>query len=168
MARGRKAVAADFEREEFAKLNQDAFDAYVELVLIGHHPTVAIKRAFGEEYGGDQYTQERINAIERNPYFAERFKKRLAKVTIPELWDAKVSIRELLQMVRSPFVKDSTRLNAVKELNVLAEITFVDEQGRTRARPKGLDDFYRDEGLQNPPPVPVGDDQAKEAPIPGD
>ncbi|XAO36781.1 hypothetical protein WP1_142 [Pseudomonas phage WP1] len=51
---------------------------------------------------------------------------------------------ELLQVVRDPTVKDSSRLPAIKELNVLAEITFVDEPGRTRVG-RGLAGFYASE-----------------------
>ncbi|WP_217478297.1 hypothetical protein, partial [Staphylococcus aureus] len=61
-----------------------------------------------------------------------------------DLWNPKTALHELLQMVRDPTVKDSSRLSAIKELNVLAEITFVDESGKTRVG-RGLADFYASE-----------------------
>jgi len=131
-----------FGDEEFAldKQNKKYFDLYIEYRVRGYHPHVAFRRVFGSDYM-DSNAPQRIEMTEHNPYYRERFKERLKEIKIEELWETKTSIHELLSMARNPFAKDTTRLNAMKELNVLVGITVVDESGKTRAG-RSLADFY--------------------------
>ena len=133
--------ASHFGDEDFAVENKKYFDAYVEYRVRGYHPHVAFRRVFGEDYM-DSNSPMRIEMAEHNPYFRSNFKRRLSEVKIEELWETKTSVHELLSMVRNPFAKDTTRLGAMKELNVLVGITVVDESGRTRAG-RSLADFYQ-------------------------
>lgn len=128
-----------FGDEKFAELNKDHFDAYVEYRVRGYHASVAFTRIFDEVE--PQLAHYATEFLEHNPYYKRRFADRLAKIKLEEMWDTKVSVHELLAVARNPFAKDSTRLNAMKELNVMYGITIVDENGKTRMG-KGLADFY--------------------------
>jgi len=130
-----------FGDEDFAVENKKYFDSYIEYRVRGYHPHVAFRRVFGDEYM-DSNSPQRIEMTEHNPYFRRRLGERLKEIKIEELWETKTSIHELLSMARNPFAKDTTRLNAMKELNVLVGITVVDESGKTRAG-RSLADFYQ-------------------------
>lgn len=134
------ATPSMFGDRDFAELNQEQFDAYVEYKVQGHHAHVAFRRVFGEMYM-DSVSHVRIELTEHNPYVRERFAKRIREVKVSEVWNDKIAVNELLSMARNPFAKDSTRLNAMRELNVLIGITVIDENGKTKAG-RNLNDFY--------------------------
>ena len=130
-----------FKERDFAEANKEFFDQYVEYRVRGYHGHTSFQRVFGDEATGSQ-AHIRIENIEHNPYYKERFKRRLEEIKVEELWNTKTSLNELLSMARNPFAKDSTRLNAMKELNILVGITVVDENGKTKAG-RNLEDFYK-------------------------
>jgi len=130
-----------FGDRRFAELNKEQFDQYVEYKVNGYHSHVAFQRVFGDEYTNPHL---RIEFTEHNPYYRDRFKARLAEIKVDELWNTKTSLNELLAMARNPFAKDSTRLNAMKELNIMVGIVVVDENGKTKAG-RSLDDFYNEQ-----------------------
>src|ERR1700730_11077872 len=132
--------AAMFGDPELAELNKEQCDAYTAYRVRGVHCSVAFRRVFGEEYM-DSVSHIRVELTEHNPYFREQFLKKLKAIKVEELWDAKRSINELLGMAQNPFAKDSTRLNAMRELNILIGIVVVDENGKTKAG-RNLADFY--------------------------
>jgi hypothetical protein len=98
----------------------------------------------GDEYN-DNMAQARIYSIEMNPYYKREFKAVLEATPVGEMWNPKVAVHELLSMVRDRFAKESARMSAIKELNVIANITIVDESGKTKAG-RNLADFYANEG----------------------
>jgi hypothetical protein len=128
-----------FGEEKFAELNKDHFDEYIEYRVRGYHASVAFARIFDEIQ--PQMAQACTEFLEHNQYYQRQFKARLKEIQLDKLWGTKVSVHELLSMARNPFARDSTRLNAVKELNVMYGITIVDENGKTQ-RGKQLADFY--------------------------
>jgi hypothetical protein len=140
-----------FGEEKFAELNKDHFDAYIEYRVRGYHASVAFTRIFDEVNA--QHAQLAAEFLEHNPYYQRRFKERLEAIKLEKLWDTKISVHELLSVARNPFARDSTRLNAMKELNIMYGITIVDENGKTQ-RGKGLADFYA--SVVPPEPSPVG------------
>jgi hypothetical protein len=125
---------------DFAELNSEAFDAYIEYRVKGQHAQSAFVRVFGE----DTHSHIICEYIEHNPYYHRQFKKRLKEIKVEELWNDKMAISELLATARNPYFKDSTRLNAIKELNILIGITVVDENGKTK-QGRSLSDFYGSE-----------------------
>jgi deoxyribodipyrimidine photolyase-like uncharacterized protein len=130
-----------FEDANFAIAHKAAVDQYIEYRLHGHHTSRAFSRVFGEN-NQDAQTHLRIEALEHSAYFKQRFNARLKESKVDELWDTKKSVHSLLSMARDVFAKDSVRLNAIKELNVLCGITVVDENGKTK-QGRTLADFYR-------------------------
>jgi hypothetical protein len=129
-----------FRSPEFAEANLDIFKAYVTARVNGHMPSVAFRRAFGPGYRSED-TYKFAEQVEHNPWFAEAFATALAAMPMDKLWNNKIAINALRQLTLDAYTKCSTKLAAMKELNVLANITFVDETGRTRAN-RNLNDFY--------------------------
>lgn len=122
---------------DFATLNSEAYDQYIEYRVRGHHPQTAFIRVFDE----DNRSHIICEMIEHNPYYKAQFAKRLKEIKIEELWNDKIAVHALLSAANNPFFKDSSRVAAIKELNVLIGVTVVDESGKTRAG-RSLADFY--------------------------
>lgn len=130
-----------FNDTKFAELNKELFDAYVELRVHGRHPHHSFRMVFGED-NVDQNVQKRIDHLESGEYYIAKFKERLEAIQTGDLWNDKIAVHEMLAIARDPYAKDSTRLNAMKELNILVGITVVDENGKTKLG-GSLEDFYR-------------------------
>lgn len=137
----------EFADPEFIDLNRPFFERYVELRVRGFGSRVSFVKIFGtDNYGSPADGYKRCNDIEESDFYKERFELRLKEITTGELWNTKQTMHELLSIVRDDSARDATRLNAVKELNVLCGITIVDENGKTKAG-RTLADFYKTEGI---------------------
>lgn len=135
----------EFANEHFALNNKAIFDEYIEQRIHGVSSHVAFRIAFGEEFIQDNATTARIYAVEKNPYYKANFKSRLHSTKVGDLWNPKVAVNHLLSVAVDKFEKGSTRLAAMKELNILANIVIIDENGKTKAG-RSLADFYATEG----------------------
>lgn len=135
---------SQFGDPEFAKLNPEYFNEYVTYRIHGYNANVAFRRVFGDEHLGTQ-GHLKIEEMEHNPWVRSEIKRRLAEIKQSELWNERTAIHELLTMARDPYAKDTVRLAAVKELNVLYGITITDDKGVTR-RGMSLDEFYQTHG----------------------
>ncbi|RZF31334.1 hypothetical protein EVC45_02455 [Paraburkholderia sp. UYCP14C] len=135
---------ADFASEEWAEQFAIPFDDFIELRIKGVDKEVAIITAFEMiKYGARLHNVAELSlAAEANPYFRKRFEPRLKDKKPDDLWDGNKALNALLKLVESATVRDSTRLNAIKELNVLLGITELDEKGQTKLIDKSLADFY--------------------------
>lgn len=134
--------AAQFRSEAFARANIQLVAEYAGYRAMGTNSERAFIRTFGTAYN-DMRLGNRIEALEHNPIYRQVFIEQFSRISVGQMWDVKLAALELLNMVNNPFVKDATRLTAIKELNVLFGITVVDDTGRTRAG-KGLKEFYAD------------------------
>lgn len=128
----------EFEQPSIAAKYKDAFDEYIRLRIEGYLPAHCLTYAFYRS-PGDTTISHCIPHIERSAYVRQGIKARLTDMQLEQLWNRNVSIWEMLQIVRDPFARDSTRLNAIRELNVVAGITAIDPNGKTVP---GLDHFY--------------------------
>lgn len=126
-----------FAEEDFAIQNREAFDAFIDYWVDGLHPQEAFVRLFGE----DQNSHAKCQLMLHNPYAQREFFKRLSEKKVAEMWDEKRAVQQFKAFMQNPFFKDSTRLQALKELNVLMGITEVDDAGRTRKVPT-MEDMY--------------------------
>jgi hypothetical protein len=133
----------DFADPEFIALNKSFFDKYISLRVQGHDQRTAFLRVFGIEHlpQDAQGQQRRLEAIESTDYFNTHFNAALEAIKVSDMWNPKRALNELLCVVRGPYVKDSTKLNAIKELNIMVGIVIVDENGKTKAG-RSLADFY--------------------------
>lgn len=145
MSTFQRIPASKFGDPEFAKLNPDYFHEYVMYRVHGLAAQVAFIRVFGEEQLAHS-GHSKIHEIEHNPWVRDQIIKRLKATPVSHLWNDKVAVHEILSIARDPMAKHSTRLSAMKELNVLAGITVTDDKGNTK-RGMSLDEFYKDHGL---------------------
>lgn len=127
-----------FADRELAEDNPVQFDRYVEARLKGTHQNLAFRQAFGDL----DDIQKRAMFCEFNPWVSEQFELRLAAMKPEQLWSPNRAVHSVLSMARDPFAKCSTQLAAMKELNVMCNITIIDENGKTRAG-RTLADFYK-------------------------
>ncbi len=137
-----------YNSARFAADNHAEFLQFAELRIQGHHRQIAFKRVFAPYEDNDVQSHLKADAVEFNPYYEALYKKTLETTTIARLWNTKVSITETLNIVRSPFAKETAKLGAIKELNVLVGITVVDENGKTKAG-ASLENFYKTEGIED-------------------
>jgi hypothetical protein len=145
----------EFADSEFIDLNRPFFERYVDLRVRGYGSRAAFIRVFGvDNYGNPQEGYRRTQDIEETEWYRSNFELRLKEIKDSELWNVKTSIHELLSILRGDLVKDSVRLNAIKELNVMGGITIVDENGKTKAG-RSLDDFYRQQATPSAPTQPA-------------
>jgi hypothetical protein len=144
--------ADNFRVEAFALANIELYNAYVELRLRGYAEYDAFTKSFPEIVSKDVNNAlifGRATNVEHNPYTRGRFEKRLKTIEMSELWGDRIAINELLQLVRDKMVKDAVRLGAIKELNVLLDITITDEHGKTKKN-RDLSKFYEQQGAPLP------------------
>lgn len=133
----------DFATPEFIEDNKSFYDKYIALRVQGYDPRTAFLRVFGAEHmpDGAQAIDRRLEGIEATNYFNTHFNAALEATPVSQMWHPKRALNELLCVVRGPYVKDSTKLNAIKELNIMVGIVIVDENGKTKAG-RSLSDFY--------------------------
>jgi len=128
---------SDYADERFAALNMKLFDEYIEYRLDGADRIESFARIFGH----DDKIRLNVMFIEHNPYYRKEFERRLEARKPQEMWNEKKAIQALLSMSQDNNNKCSTKLAAIKELNILVGVTVVDESGKTK-RGRTLEDFY--------------------------
>ncbi|CAN0624540.1 protein of unknown function [Burkholderia multivorans] len=104
-------------------------------------PIRAFMRAF-KTGAPDQSTFEKAQALESTDLYNALFEKALAAVPVNELLDSKKALHKYMEVVNHPSSKDTAKISALKEAAVIAGITVIDENGKTRAG-ASLDDFYK-------------------------
>lgn len=152
-----------FSDETFLAQDMELFLDYVGYRVQGMFSSDAFRRVYGEENAKGTQAHERVINLEHTWLFRNTFKAALDGSKVSDLWNAKVSIHELLSLVRNPYTKDNTRLAAQKELNILIGITVVDENGKTKAG-ASLNDFYAKEGIPTETPAETGEKKTAPAP----
>jgi hypothetical protein len=135
-----------FSDEQFLTSHLDLLLDYVGYRVQGMFSSDAFRRVFGKECSEGTQAHERLINLEHTSLYRNVFRNALDTAKVGDLWNTKTSIHELLSLVRNPYAKDATRLQAAKELNVLVGITVVDENGKTKAG-SSLNDFYAKEGM---------------------
>lgn len=150
----------EFADPEFIELNKSFFDKYIALRVQGTDSRTAFIRVFGIDHLPQeaQGIHRRLEGIESTDYFNTHFDAALEATPVAKLWNPKRSLNELLCLVKGPLVKDSVKLNAVKELNIMVGIVIVDENGKTKAG-RSLADFY-----DSVDPLPKADEGKPAAP----
>lgn len=136
-------AASEMGKLGFALMNVELFDKYVKLRVHGIHSMTAFRNVFPIDWMDNSNGPSRVNNVEFNPYVISKLRDALAVINPAELWNPKISVHEMLSLARDPYAKDSSRLGAMKELNILLDITVVDENGKTK-KGRSLDDFYTD------------------------
>lgn len=150
--------------ESFAKMHKKLFQKYAVARVEGYSRFVSLRMVFGEDFVGPSSMQY-CYAIEANAYFKWCYQRVIDHIELTKVWNPKVAVVALKQIVMDENNKEATRLAAIKELNVLSEITFVDDKGNTRAV-RGIDSFYADANGEAPKTENPDDGAAKpETPV---
>jgi hypothetical protein len=138
------ATPDDLVKSSYALMHADYYDAYVELRLHGIHSVRAMQQCFPPQLWQRDIAEAWRNrmAVEFNPYTVQKLRDAIASTPVSKLWNPKLAIHHLLSLAQDIEAKDSSRLGAMKELNVMCNITVVDENGKTKAG-RSLADFYR-------------------------
>lgn len=132
-----------FSRMDFTEFNKKHFSDFADARIEGYSRVVSLRMCFGSQFVFGNETAAYCYAIEANAFYKHEYEKKVKGLDLKKAWNPNVSMVALKQLIRDEFVKDNVRMAAIKEANVLADVTFVDEKGNTRAR-RGIDDFYAD------------------------
>jgi hypothetical protein len=146
-----------FGNDNMRILHEEQFIKFVELRVHGIRSDVAFAQSFPNYAFGQEYRAafERVAYLESTDWYTAEFDRRLKAKKSHEFWPVNVAINRLLQRIEDPSEKGSTRVAAIKELNVLCGITIVDEDGRTRSG-SSLADFYAAfDAMKNGPSSPA-------------
>lgn len=136
---------ADFHDESFIENNAKLFDKYIAMRIKGIHPYNALRLVFGDHiYKGQTHPSDFQFAIERSTYYRRRFHAMLESMKLDELWNPRLSIYNLLQIVQDDTAKHTAKLKAIDTLNILAGIITVEDPDN-RKPGKTLQDFYAEQ-----------------------
>ncbi len=135
----------DFADEQFAVEHAAVFDKYVQLRVMGTSRDLAVVEALEMVRLGINTDNARhlAFAFEQNPYVRRRFTKVLESKDVKvELWSERKAVHRLLEIIEDPCVRESTRLNAIVQLNVLCGYIQLDD-GMSRRIGHSLADFAK-------------------------
>jgi hypothetical protein len=160
-----------FGEHQFAVENALLFDRYVEYRLMGVPPGIAFRKSFPRQYCDDfQKLPIYADAVEFNLYTIRRLRDKINEIDVSQLWNNKISIHEMLSIVRDPSAPAAAKARVMESLNLLAGITMIDDKGKTRLG-SSLDDFYKDQaemakGTISATPAPAPATETKEETTP--
>jgi hypothetical protein len=132
--------AAYFRDEQFAHDNIELISEYADYRVLGWSPYKAFPRVFGTNYQ-DLWMSNRVEALEHNPVYRKVFAQKFGLLKAEDMWNPRLSVYELLQIINDPFAKEPTKLAAIKELNAMYAITVIDDKGNTRPG-NSFSEFY--------------------------
>lgn len=132
----------DFEDRDFALSNKAMFDEFIMLVVKGAAVNVAFKMVFPRDICASAEVHLYLWAIQRNPYYKHHMPLQLKAVKADDLWSPRQAIHQLLCIVKDSTARESARIKAIQELNIIYGITVVDEAGNTKLG-RSMDDFYK-------------------------
>jgi hypothetical protein len=139
-----------FDNTVIAHYHREALDRYLKLKAIGQSSRAALSGAFGFEYASVMNQQYYIDLIESSDAYTSALPKYVATLKHHAVWSPEISARTLAAIATDQSLKSSDRIAAAKELNVIFNITVVDENGKTKAG-RSLADFYSDvRAMQEP------------------
>lgn len=150
---GNKYAPSIFRMDSFIAKYRHLVSRYLDMRVMGAERSSAFLQCFGTDYY-DQHLNNRIEALEGNEHFQIEFAKRLKDKPFDAIFDLKRAVHSWISIIASPDTRDSSRVSALKELQVLYGMTVIDENGNTKAG-KSLQDFYRDQ--QKPLTADVGE-----------
>lgn len=129
-----------FSDDEFISLNWHLYEKYIKYKVSGWSEVKAFGYAFKLPF--DTQTIQRITHLESTERFQQEFERQMEAMDPNRLWNRNVAVHSLVRLINDPEGRDSTKLAAMKELNIMFNITIVDENGKTRAG-SSLEDFYK-------------------------
>ncbi|MEM5370284.1 hypothetical protein V4C53_30180 [Paraburkholderia azotifigens] len=117
-------------------------ERYMRLKALGKSSHAALIGSFGPMFANHNMWPQFVDLIETSDVYMERLPKHIEAQRGNSVWNAEISARALVAVVNDQGSKHSERINAIKELNVMFNITIVDENGKTRSS-LSFDDVLR-------------------------
>jgi len=152
---GIKYPAGKFRNPEFIREYRPLFARYLDMRVAGKPARSAFLQCFGAGYF-DQWFLGRIEALEGGEHFQAQLEKKRAEADLTKVFDLKDAVYGWLDIIHNPETRDSSRVAALKELQVLYGMTMIDANGNTRAG-KVLADFYKESDRAKPITSATGD-----------
>lgn len=134
----------------------DLFDNVDFYLMARIHGVATTNQAFLAAFGPENACEllpRAVSLLEANPYVQARYRAILKKADPKLMWSLGDSIMTLKDVATDRNEKGASKIAAVKELNVLLDITYTDEKGNTQ---KKLADFYA-AGTQEGPESGAGE-----------
>lgn len=134
-----------FDRDSMRAIYPRQFNKYIDLRVMGIRSDIAFTYCFPKysQPHDKMVARQRIAFLEASNWFIDTFNAQLAAAKVEVMWNPNKAVNRFLSVLEDPDSKDSARIAAAKELNVLAGITTIDDAGRTR-KARTLEDFYAD------------------------
>ena len=132
-----------FKGPALLKYHSDALHLYLTLKALAYPSGAALAGSFGTDYRMSMHYNIYIELIETNETYIKYFPEYVELNKKVKVWSPEISARTLAAIATDPAAKTSDRIIAAKELNVMFDITIVDESGKTKRGAHSLDDFYR-------------------------
>ncbi|MGQ7938497.1 hypothetical protein [Paraburkholderia sp. D1E] len=135
---------ANFADEDFLEYLPEETDDFIDLFVRGVPKDQAVIRAFQLIKRGFGTTNADMLALAilSIPSIAKQIDAKIKAAKPDELWHARLAAHKLLQIVQDDRNRESARLNAIAQLNVLLGITEMTETGQQKLVDKSLADFY--------------------------
>ncbi|MEX3812132.1 hypothetical protein AB3X96_18020 [Paraburkholderia sp. BR13439] len=119
-------------------------DCFIDLYVKGTPRDVAVIRAFemikyGKHLGNADLLSQALLSV---PVIATKVAERIKASKPDDLWHSRLAAHKLLQIVMDERNRESARLNAIGQLNLLLGITELTDAGQQKLIDKSLTDFY--------------------------
>ncbi|OJA81159.1 hypothetical protein BGV72_02635 [Burkholderia ubonensis] len=132
---------ATFHHDHIEACHGTALKRYIQLRALGHKSIAALTGAFGHEYLRAVNPSAYIDLIETSDTYMNGFRRAVEDST-QKLWSDEIAARVLFSIATNESAKNTERIAAAKELNVLYGVTVIDEKGNTR-RGMSLEDLLK-------------------------
>ncbi|REG57616.1 hypothetical protein B0G80_0240 [Paraburkholderia sp. BL6669N2] len=120
-------------------------DSFIDLYVKGIPRDAAVIRAFemiryGKYLGNADMLALALLSVQS---IAAKVTERIKASNPEDLWHSRLAAHKLLQIVMDDRNRESARLNAIGQLNMLLGITEMTESGQQKLIDKSLADFYQ-------------------------
>jgi len=137
-----------FGNPKFHAKNDWFMSKYVNLRVRAVPALAAFRRVFGSINCGNE-VHAKIQNLEASDMYNDMFEARLKAIPVDELLDAKKALHSYLEIANNPLAKDMAKIGALREAAVIAGVTVIDEDGKTK-QGSTLADFYKAVGAALP------------------
>jgi hypothetical protein len=134
-----------FENHEWLEANRMAVEAYAALRARGIYKMSAFRQVFGSVNCVYPEVHIKIENLEASFLYNGLFETLLKVTPIDHVLNDRRALHSYLDIANNPLLKESVRVQALKEACVLAGITVIDDANRTRKVPT-LADLYEEHG----------------------
>lgn len=111
----------DFYTKEFELNNKSQITEYARQRVLGQNRGNAMRIAW-PDIRYHSVDVEKINIIERTQWFLTEFNRLLQETPLDEMWNGKLAIHKLLEVVESHLSNGTDKVKAIRDLNYLTRL----------------------------------------------